>query len=334
MKLSETGEFGLIRLLTGDLACGRAGVIMGVGDDAAVLAPGQGRWLLYTTDMMVEGVHFSLAYFTAAQVGKKAMAVNVSDIAAMGGRPAYAVISIALRPDLPVEAVNDLYAGLKVAAGEYGVAIVGGDTVQNPERLVINIALLGEVEAGGAVYRSGARPGDGVYVTGSLGAAAAGLYICTNPGVVCPPEAAQFCREAHCEPVPRLAAGQVLAARGVRAMDDISDGLAAEIHEICGASGTGCRIRAEDVPVDGRVREVAAAAGVDPLDWALFGGEDFELVFTADPAASREIGEALGKIGVTVRRVGEITPAAEGIRVITGDGREKPLPRGGYDHFK
>ena len=332
MKLSEIGEFGLIDLLTRDLVYDRSRVIVGAGDDAAVLKSDEDRWLLFTTDMMVEGVHFSFDYCSAEQVGKKALAVNVSDIAAMGGRPGHAVVSVALRPDLAVEKLNELYLGLKEAAREYGINIVGGDTVHSPERLVINVALLGDVAAGRAVYRTGARPGDGVYVTGSLGAAAAGLYLYTHPDTACSTGAAAHCRGAHSEPVARLAAGQTLAGCGISAMDDISDGLASEMHEICGASGTGCRIRAVDVPVDDRVREVAAVAGLDPLHWALFGGEDFELVFTAAPAAGDTVREALLQIGVTVYRVGEITPAEEGLLLDAEDGI-KPLLRGGYDHF-
>lgn len=332
MKLSEIGEFGLIDLLTRDLVYDRSRVIVGIGDDTAVLKTDGDRWLLFTTDMMVEGVHFSFDYSSAEQVGKKALAVNVSDIAAMGGRPLHAVVSMAVRPDLAVEKLEALYQGLKEAAKEYGVNIVGGDTVQNPERLVISVALIGDVAAGRAVYRSGARAGDGVYVTGTLGAAAAGLYLFTNPNTACSPEAAGYCRSSHCEPVARMAAGQALSGCGAGALDDISDGLASEMHEICGASGTGCRIWAAALPIDDRVREVAAAAGLDPMGWALFGGEDFELVYTAGPAAGEKIRETLQKIGVKVHRVGEITTPEEGLLLITKDGFQ-PLLRSGYDHF-
>lgn len=334
MKLTEIGEFGLIGRLTGNFSYDPSRVIKGVGDDTAVLKAGDGRWLLFSTDMMVEEIHFSFDYCTARQVGKKALAVNVSDIFAMGGLPTFAVVSIALPPDVAVGKVVEMYEGMKEAAKVYNVNIVGGDTVKTPERLVINVALLGEVEAGRAVYRSGARAGDLIYVTGTLGAAAAGLYLLQNPVPDCAPEVAVYCRMAHCEPVPNANAGRILAGCGVTAMEDISDGLASEMYQICGASGVGCRIEAKDVPIDPRVRAVAGYAGIDPLEWALFGGEDYKLVFTAAPAAEEDIGHALASAGVGMHRVGKISQADEGMSLIMPDRRTVSLPRGGHDHFK
>lgn len=331
MRLSDLGEFGLINLLTRDFTYG-AGVIAGVGDDTAVLDMGGDKWLLFTTDMMVEEVHFSLKYCTMRQVGWKLLAVNISDIAAMGGSPAHAVISVAVPPQIPVSELAELYRGLREAAGAYGVSLVGGDTVSSHERLTLNVAMLGTVEAGRAVYRKGACPGDRIYVTGTLGAAAAGLHLYQNPSLACSPQAADYCRQAHAVPRPRLAAGRLLASYGVTAMDDISDGLASEIHEICRSSGVGCLLRAADVPVDPRVWEVAALAGADPSAWALFGGEDFELVFTAGADARERIEHAAGAAGVTIYPVGEITGATE-IMLEKADGTVVPLPRGGFDHF-
>jgi len=331
MNLSELGEFGLIDILTCDLTCGK-GVIKGVGDDTAVLETGGDKWFLFTTDMMVEGVHFSLDYSTMSQVGWKLLAVNLSDIAAMGGSPTHALISMAVPPHFEPSGLVELYKGLKKAAEEYGVNIVGGDTVMSPERLVLNVALLGEVAAGKAVYRSGARPGDYVYVTGTLGAPAAGLYLFQKPASACSPQSADYCRLAHAAPRPRVEAGRFLASCGVSSMNDISDGLASEIHEICESSGVGCLIRATDIPIDPCVREVAAQAGLDPLNWALFGGEDLELVFTANLEAEGKIKRCIGKIGTQVYRVGVIT-ASRGICLEKPDGKIVPLPRGGYDHF-
>ncbi|MCL2766882.1 MAG: thiamine-phosphate kinase, partial [Peptococcaceae bacterium] len=165
MKLSQIGEFGLIDLLTGDLSEGH-GVIQGVGDDTAVISVSRDKWLLFTTDMMVEGVHFSFDYSTPEQVGWKLLAVNVSDIAAMGGLPTQAVISLAIPNHISVDQMEALYRGLKEAAEVYRVSLVGGDTVGGKERLVLNLALLGEVTAGQVVYRRGAKPGDLVFVTG------------------------------------------------------------------------------------------------------------------------------------------------------------------------
>ena len=335
MKLSETGEFGQIDLLGRDLNWGPDNVEMGIGDDTAVLRLPGGSQLLFTTDMMVEGIHFSMVYGTLRQVGIKAMAANVSDIAAMGGRPTQAVVSVALPPRLGVEDISDLYQGLREAAREYGFNVVGGDTVRNPERLIINVAMLGDVPAGRAVYRSGARPGDLLFVSGTLGKSAAGLQVCLHPKIDWPAEPAALARRAHLEPAARLDLGLALAAGGwATSLNDISDGLASEVHEICRASGVGCRIRREDVPISRQVREIAAMAGVDPLEWALFGGEDFELVGTISPdqwdRARRGLGDLVGELGL----IGEILPPGEEVLLTGPDGLDTPLNPGGYNHFR
>jgi thiamine-monophosphate kinase len=332
MKLSELGEFRLIKLLTKDLVCDPRGIIRGVGDDTAVLTTGAGVWLLFTTDMMVEGIHFSLDYSTWQQVGWKALAVNLSDIAAMGGRPTHALVSLGIPQELESDALVDLYAGLREAVKKYRVNIVGGDTVSSPGQLVINVVLLGEVEAGKVVYRSGARPGDRVYVTGTLGAPAAGLYLFQSSGLSCAPEIADYCRRAHTIPQPRVEAGSILARCGVSAMDDISDGLASEMHEICDASGVGCIIREQSLPVDRRVKVVAGKAGVDLLEWVLFGGEDLELVFTAGPDAEKKMEKVLAGKNIRIRNIGEII-ASRKVMLERSNGEVVALPRGGYDHF-
>lgn len=333
LKLNQLGEFGLIDMLAQNLEWG-TGVIKGIGDDTAVLEPDGHKQQLFTTDMLVEGVHFSLEYALPRQVGIKAMAVNVSDIAAMGGKPTHAVVSLALPPSLSVEAVLDFYEGLRQAAREYAVNVVGGDTVKNPERLVVNVALLGEVEKGRALYRSGAHPGDLVYVTGHLGASAAGLYICQHFNKPFPSEAADFARLAHLEPRARLSAGRLLAkVEGVTSMNDISDGLASEVNEICRASGVGCRIRCAQIPIDARVKELAALAGIGPLDWAFLGGEDFQLVFTVNPSCAAVVEHTLKTSGEDFTQIGEILPPEHGISLELGGGQKVPLQANGYNHF-
>lgn len=335
MKLSELGEFGLIELISGDLNRGPANVEMGIGDDTAVVRLPGDSWLLFTTDMMVEGVHFSLDYGSLRQAGAKAVVANVSDIAAMGGRPTQVVVSVALPPRLQVEDVQELYHGIRDAVHTYGLNVVGGDTVRNPERLVINVAMLGDVPAGRAVYRSGARPGDLVFVTGNLGKSAAGLYVCQHPGVVWPQEPATLVRRAHLEPVARPDTGAALARGGwVTSMNDISDGLASEVHEICRASGVGCRINPEAVPVAEQVQTIAGLAGVDPLAWALFGGEDFELVGTISPDLLAGAKQALGELAGDMSIIGEILPVGEGIVLAGANGLARPLNPGGYNHFR
>lgn len=334
MDLSTLGEFGLIELLSRGLPVTRTDVVKGIGDDAAVLRVGGENWLLFTTDMLIEDVHFSFSHAAPEQVGYKALAVNVSDVAAMGGWPAHALISLGVPLSVPVEVLKGIYAGLKRAAGEYGVSIVGGDTVKSPGRLIINVALLGMVEAGRALYRSGARPGDLIFVTGPLGNSAAGLYLCRHPEIPVSPETAGFLRFAHLEPRARVGAGRILAKTGkVTAADDISDGLASELHEICRASGAGCRIRDEALPVDPRMREAARAAAGDPLDWALYGGEDYELVFTVPAESAASVKQGLRTDHQDCHLIGEILPQNEGVCRVLPDKQVIPLELRGYDHF-
>lgn len=337
MKLSQLGEFGLIDLLTRGLSYG-PGVIQGVGDDTAVLTMDPDKWLLFTTDMMVEGVHFSFDYCLPEEIGWKLLAVNVSDIAAMGGRPAHAVISLAIPEHIDDARMTALYRGLNEAAEEYRVSLVGGDTVSSGEQLVLNLALLGEVKAGQVVYRRGARPGDLVYVTGTLGASAAGLYLLQHPEASCSKAAADYCRQAHAKPRPSVEAGVLLAESGATAMNDISDGLAAEIREICAAGEVGCRLSEAGIPIDYRVREAAQTAAAAPadnyaLDWALYGGEDFCLVFTIPPEKQEEILRTAGENGLELYRVGVIEKGSA-VTLEKPDGAIIPLPRGGYDHFQ
>ncbi|WP_027718629.1 thiamine-phosphate kinase [Desulfovirgula thermocuniculi] len=333
MRLSEIGEFGLIARVAQGLLTHPGEVVAGAGDDAAVLRLPGPHWLLFTTDMLVEGVHFSLAWATYEQVGYKTVAVNASDIAAMGGWPTHGVISLGLPPRVSVEEVEALYHGLRRAAAEYRLNIVGGDTVASPERLVINFALLGLVEAGLAVLRGGARVGDLICVTGTLGNSAAGLYLCQNPGLAPDGETAAFLYRAHLEPRAKLAAGRLLASAGATAMEDVSDGLARELHNICRASGVGCLVRAKDVPLSSQARELARLAGCDPLEWALSGGEDYELVFTLPEDLFEQAKEELAAIGESCTCIGEIIPPQEGLLLELPDGKRVPLALQGYDHF-
>ena len=328
--VSDVGEHRLVDLITRSLASSPE-VVLGPGDDAAVLHSPPG-WLLLTTDMLVEGVHFRAGFGTPEQLGYKALAVNVSDIAAMGGTPWAAVVSMALPGSLRVDFVASLYRGLDRAARQFGVSVAGGDTVASPGPLVINVALAGKAAPGGVVTRRGARPGDIVFVTGSLGAAAAGLFVLENPGPW-PQEAARFVVRRFLEPVPHLEAGKLFAALGAGALDDNSDGLAREMHEICRASGVGCLIEPEALPVEAPVREIASAAGRPGWEWALHGGEDYGLIGCVAPAAARALAEACRSANIALTAVGRITGREEGLRAMWPDGRTVPLVPAGFEHF-
>jgi thiamine-monophosphate kinase len=330
VKLQEIGEFGLINRLAAGFE-EHTGVIKGVGDDAAVLDFGD-RWLLFTTDSMVEGVHFRLDYAAPEDIGYKALAVNISDIAAMGGRPSYAVVTVGLPDRLAVEEAEALYDGIREAARDYGVGVVGGDTTSAPV-LVLNVALLGEAAPGRVRYRSGAQPEDIVCTTGSLGGAAAGLFLLQNNDFPCPDPLRNFLLRKHRRPEPRVESGFMLAGiPEVHALIDVSDGLASEVHHIADASGVGCQIFRAAVPVEPAAELVGRRAGLDPVDWALYGGEDYELVFTVAPEAVGRVAHALGGIGAGCRPVGKVV-ADKGVRLVLPDGSLTELTRAGYEHF-
>lgn len=334
MKLSALGEFNLINLMTRDIVINPAEVVKGVGDDAAVLKVSPDKWLLFTTDMLIEEVHFSLNWASFFQVGAKVITVNVSDIAAMGGKAAHAVVSLGLPERLSVESIEELYTGLRKAALDYNINIVGGDVVKSPAPLIINVALLGLVEPEHVVYRSGARPGNFIYVTGCLGTSAAGLYLCQHPEVQVPESARRLVCHAFLCPRAQSTAGRLLGeSKVVSAMEDISDGLLGELAKICQASKVGCRIKLKDVPVAEEVRLIASMTKNDPYKWALSGGEDFELVFTVAPRDTIKMQETLNRAGVGCHLIGEIVPAAQGMAVELPDSTLLPVSFEGYDHF-
>ena len=330
MELKDVGEFGLIDILKQDTIHDSTTVVVGIGDDAAVLKPVPDRLQLVTADMLVEGVHFNLSTTTEIQLGHKAIAVNISDIAAMGGTPRHAVISIALPATIPVDFVTKLYQGMKDLCRLYGVNIVGGDTVSSPGGLVINVTALGDVEPHQVVCRSGAKVGDIIAVTNTLGSSAAGLdmlkqeewqqYDFATPLVA-----------AHLTPYPQVKAGAFLAAAGATSMDDISDGLASELHEIAAASNVSLAIQADLVPLAPEVRKAAKVLGKDPLDYALYGGEDFQLLFTMKPEQFRQIKE--DDAGAKVVKIGEVLPPGAGVTMMGKEGQIEQLYPRGYNHF-
>ncbi len=334
LDLKTIGEFGLIERLKQEAIVVPDRVVMGIGDDAAVLKGEGGYLTLASTDMLVEDIHFTLATATAREIGYKTMAVNVSDIAAMGGIPEQALISLGLRPEQTVAFVDELYAGLRECGRLFGVNIIGGDTVSSPRAMVINLAILGRVEEDACLYRSGARPGDILLVTGNLGAAAAGLDTLLDPR---PATAAAltFARRRHFRPTPRVAEIRAaVAAGGITAADDISDGLVAEIYTIARASGVGIILEAAALPIDPATRELAALYQKDPLDYALYGGEDFELLLSCRPERVTAVQKAVAACCTTpVTRIGSVVPAAEGIAIVRA-GKKLPLHPGGYNHFQ
>ncbi|WP_324669898.1 thiamine-phosphate kinase [Geochorda subterranea] len=331
--VSAVGEFGLIERLARRLRPPDQDVVVGIGDDAAVVRLGRGRHLLATCDVQVAGVHFLANRVDPFALGRRCAAVNLSDIAAMGGRPTHFLVSLGLPPETPVAFVERLYEGLAQEAARFGADVVGGNVSRSPV-LFIDLTLLGE--AGDQVLRrSGARPGDRVLVTGRLGASAAGLAVLAQPGLEASEDDRARVLEAHLTPTPRLLeAGAIVATGGATAMLDVSDGLAQDLGHLCDESGVGVRVWAGSLPVDEATRRVARAAGRDPLEWAVGGGEDYELLFTARPEAVEALIAAVGRAaGTPVSVIGEILPAERGRWLVLPDGREVALGVRGWSHF-
>lgn len=331
MDLSEDELVAAIRrMLSGDAA----GVLIGPGDDAAVVEPSAGSQIL-TTDMLVEGVHFEPETISPHDLGAKAIVVNVSDVAAMAGSPRFALVSIGLPPRVDTPWVVELYGGMLAACDEYALSLVGGDT-NRADRVTLSVTVVGEVAPGRAVARSGARPGDLVVVTGSLGGAAGGLVLSRqHPSKLGEGLRASWGRDllaALHRPVARVGEAHTLAQSGVTAMMDLSDGLARDLYRLCGESGVGARVDLERVPVSSALRDAADALGVDALDLAVSGGEDYELLATIDATALHLARSELdGRFGVTLTDVGVIIDA--GYVAVDDEGRESPLEPRGWDHF-
>ncbi len=326
--VENVGEFGLIEQLR-RWQQSRPGLFVGIGDDAAVLAGPLGYRTLFTADMLVEGVHF----FPDADpynLGRKAMAANLSDIAAMGGTPTFATVSLGVPPATPVERIDRLYAGMSDEAGAFGASLVGGDTVKAPV-LTVSIALLGEVEEQRLLLRKGARVGDRICVTHRIGDAAAGLLLLERPDLRVPPDTRTRLLHAHWRPVPRVEAGRELSRGIATAAIDLSDGLAGDLQRLCAASRVGAVIDAASLPLSDDVRAVAAAAGLDPIDIALHGGEDYELLFTT--SFLRDGTQALPRSGVRCTVIGEIVPPEQGISLRMPGGERVPVAEGGFRHF-
>jgi len=334
MKVSELGEFGLIDLLAKMAYAAQdkkkeawQHLILGIGDDAAAWY-GDTSIQLATTDSLIQDVHFSLSITSWEELGWRALAANLSDIAAMGGLPRYALISLALPGDTEVEDVAALYKGMIELAQQFEVAIAGGDMSSAP-LVVINITILGGTKGRDkpVLTRSAAKPGEKVAVTGYLGASAAGLEV-LGKHLSLDSEATTSLKKAFLLPYPRVAEGQLLVEHGVRAAIDISDGLISDLRHICQASRVSARIEIDCVPIQSAVK---ANFGDRALELALSGGEDYELLFTASAEVIDKV-KAAASCPVTV--IGEITAdEASEITLVDGKGNPVNLPKAGWEHF-
>lgn len=325
-------EFGLIRRMVSSLPANRSDVRVGIGDDAAVLEQVNGEDLLMTTDTMVAGVHFREDTMSYADVGFKAVAASISDIAAMGGDAKHAVVAIAVPKDIPLEALDQLYAGIGEVCQKYGCSVVGGDVVATDGPMVVTTTILGGVPKGQALLRSGARPGDVVFVTGELGSSAVGLATIESTRQMLVQFELDVLRNAHRRPTPQVVAGEIFRICQISSCNDVSDGLASELNEIATASAVRLRIDATRVPIAVAVRNYARNQGKDPLEYALYGGEDYQLVGTASQFSFARALAMCEVSGVHLTQIGRVE-SGEGVVLTDAAGQYTILEARGYNHF-
>ena len=312
MKVKDIGEFGLIDRITRKSK--DKSVLVGIGDDAAVVEIKKDLQVL-TTDCLVERDHFRKEWFSAKQIGMKATESNISDIAAMGAIPKYVLVSLALPKDLDVKFVEEMYQGMWDSCDKYKIDIIGGNMTRS-NQIVISITMIGEADKRNLTLRSGAKPGDLIFVSGHLGNGKAGLRLFQENL-----KGFEKVRKPYLEPKAQLDTALKIAPY-INSMIDVSDGLAPEIRHICDESKCGAIIYKDKIPIDDEVRDVAKALDEDEYDYALFGGEDFELVYTVSK-------DNLDKVNGFL--VGAITENKEAL--LSFKGKEKKLSESGYDHF-
>lgn len=335
-EISQLGEFGLIDRLTEGLTAVNASTAYAVGDDAAVLNYPAETDILVTTDMLLENVHFDLTYVPLKHLGYKAAVVNFSDICAMNGTPRQITVSLGVSKRFTVEHIEQLYAGIRLACGIYGVDIVGGDTCASNQGLVISITCIGDAPKGKAVKRNSARDTDLICVSGDLGAAYMGLQLLEREKVASAgapdfvPDFAgkEYLVERQLKPEARKDIVAALAEKGVvpTAMIDISDGLSSELMHICKQSDCGCRIYEDRIPIDYQTAVMAEELNMNLVTAALNGGEDYELLFTVPLTDHDKVEKMEG-----VKIIGYICKAAEGCAMVTRDGGEFPLRAQGWN---
>jgi thiamine-monophosphate kinase len=336
--VNKLGEFGLIDHLTKEFATNQKSTIKGIGDDAAVIDYGD-HALVVSTDMLVEGIHFDLMYTPLKHLGYKSVVVNLSDIYAMNVIPQQITMSIAISSKYTVEALEELYAGVLQACKDYKVDLVGGDTTSSPRGMAISVTAMGKADHKKVVFRSGAKPGDIICVTGNLGAAYLGLQILerekqiylSNPGIQPDLENQDYIIGRQLKPAAQRAAIEYFSTKKFQptSMIDVSDGLASDLFHICKQSGVGAFIEEGKVPIHPDSEKVSLEFNMDPITSALNGGEDYELLFTID-----EKDLELVKYMPGVFIIGEIIPAKDGIKLHTTGGNIHDLKAQGWNHFK
>ncbi len=325
--LADLGEFGLISRITAGVRTHES-VITGIGDDAAVTALSAGMQLLTSTDMLLEDVHFRRVWHDPYRLGRKSLAVSISDIAAMGGSPRWALLSLAIPSDLPLEFIDNFMRGFLTMASENRVALIGGDTCSSRIGLTISVTVMGEQFPDRIVRRAGALPDDDIWVTGTVGDAALGLRLLERGETVSDELLSRLL-----DPNPQVSAALALAEAGlVTSMIDVSDGVLADYGHIAEQSGVGGCLRLDALPLSAAFRRHTAALPAVPYQLALSGGEDYELCFTAPRSDREKIGDCVKKCGIAVTRIGIVT-SSPGVTAVTTDGTPYSAQTKGFNHF-
>ena len=332
-KLSTLGEFGLISRIASASNQG-AGVITGIGDDAAVTGITPDMQLLTSTDMLLENVHFRRLWHDPYRLGRKSLAVSISDIAAMGGIPRWALLSLALPADVSLEFIDEFTRGFLVMAAGHGVSLIGGDTCLSKSGLIISVTIMAEQYPHLVVRRSGAKPGDDIWVTGTLGDAASGLMLLEGENVPSRQgRGGEYLISRLLDPTPRISCGCALSEAGLAsAMIDISDGLLADFGHISELSGVGGTIRLDDLPLSAEFQAASPHSVELRRHLAISGGEDYELCFTSHPSNREKITQLIKKCGIEATPVGIVTTLPE-VRAVTGDGGEYTSKNEGFNLF-
>ena len=328
------GEFDLIKRIRDKAARTSDNLIKGIGDDCAIITGRDGFDTLISCDLLVEDKHFCLSYTSPRSLGHKTLAVSLSDIAAMGGTPRFCTLSLAIPPHITDQLLEEFFDGLLALADRYGVVLIGGDTSASPDKFVIDLNIIGECVSGQAIRRDGANPGELIYVTGVLGASASGLKLLQrgySPVRESPNQIEALMNlaiKSHLEPTPRLEIGQTLSAlQIVTSMIDVSDGLSSDLNHICEESQVGAILYASAIPMSPSM----ATTKEDGLQTALDGGEDYELLFTVNPASRDQIDSLDSDIPITC--IGEITSTGK-MFLQNLEGHTQPLTSAGFDHFR
>ncbi len=329
-------EFTLIETLRRRHGRGTPSIVRGIGDDAAVVAPLPGRQFVLTTDLLAEGIHFDLKTASFEDIGYKAAIANLSDIAAMGARPEYLLVALAVPSSFHASYIYRLYQGLMLACRPYRVALIGGDTSASSQGLFLSLTVTGSVPTGRALLRSGARVGDLIYVTGTLGDSLAGLRLLSRPREArrLPPAAKRFLIARHRRPIAHCRFGELLSQqRLATAAMDLSDGLSGDIRHLCEQSRIGAEIHAAALPCSSQLQAYARTCHTDPIALALQGGEDYELLFTVPPAKALALHRLAKKPGRRLTCIGTIRPKRFGLRLRSIEGKLRRLPSTSYVHF-